>query len=553
MIDFKAYSLKQLKTKFDNREFAIPSLQRQYVWNKPRIAGLMDSIFRGYPIGIGLIWSAPFSQAIHIRPNHKTIIPAFNKKAKRAELIIDGQQRLSTLFGILNGLEERPEAGSNVNFKHLFFDCHKNAAKRFVFNKRYDENTKGLIRLTDLINTQPSVLRKRLSLTKWEATEALRCYNAFHNYKFYILESQGNSIDDVREIFIRINSAGMNVSRADSLFAKATDVNLREQMLDVRRGLKHDYDTIAVETMQAALSLAYGANAITGKALSSFVTKLDNDGKNNAEFNKIWKKMQYGYEEAVDFLVNHLKVKHPKLLPYGNMYAMLTYFFYLTQSRAKPAQLKEIRKWFWHTACAERYSGASFNTSIPEDIKFFKRLSENPNAKYMITEKASPADFLKAEYRRASSIANAYFLMLRIKKPLYLLNGEEIMMENASSISNRKDRHHIYPYALLRRNQVSLKWINAIVNICYLESDENQSISDKHPKNYLEEYKRLKHFKKVMQTHLIDTAPSSPVWEGKTKQSFTHFIIQRGRRIIAEIEKLAGTPIFEKFDGIKKV
>lgn len=42
------YTLKKLKVKFDNWDFAIPEIQRQYVWNKPRVCKLMDSIFRGY-------------------------------------------------------------------------------------------------------------------------------------------------------------------------------------------------------------------------------------------------------------------------------------------------------------------------------------------------------------------------------------------------------------------------------------------------------------------------------------------------------------------------
>ena len=113
MISIKKYNIRQLKRKFENRDFAIPEIQRQYVWKKPQILKLMDSIFKNYPIGIGLVWYAPFSKAIHIRPNNKTIVPPFNKKSKHAELIIDGQQRLSTLYGIFMGVEERPEAGSD--------------------------------------------------------------------------------------------------------------------------------------------------------------------------------------------------------------------------------------------------------------------------------------------------------------------------------------------------------------------------------------------------------------------------------------------------------
>jgi hypothetical protein len=545
-INIDNFSLRQLKTKFENCEFAIPEIQRQYVWNKPRVCNLMDSILKNYPIGIGLVWTAKFSQAINIRPNNKTIIPPFNKRASHADLIIDGQQRLSTLYGVLFGVNEKPEAKSFLNFNELFFDCDKKAEKRFVFSKRLSDDSEGFIRLTTLLNTPPSVLRNRLKLKTWEAREAESCYAAFHSYKFYLLTFEGLEYDDVREIFIRINSAGMTVSRADTLFAKASNVDLRDHMLDTKRGLKYGYDNISIDALQNALGLAYGATKIGNVGFNAFLKNIDKNKRSNKEFEKVWKKLQYGYEEAVDFLVNTMNVKKLDLLPSQNIYSILSYFFFLNQSRAKPNQMREIKKWFWHTACGDRYSGSGFNRNIPDDIKFFQRLANGTNAKYPITEKILPIDFLKSSYKNSgASSTNAYFIMLRSKKPKYLLNGHEMLLDNTSSISNRKDRHHIFPFAFLKRRNVNLKWINSVANICYLESDENQSISDKHPKDYLEEYKRLKHFGSVMKSHLIPYDKTSPVWERNFQKAFVDFINIRGKIIIAEIEKLAGAKIFD--------
>lgn len=554
MIKVQPYSLRDLKRKFDFREFAIPEIQRQYVWNKPRICNLMDSILRDYPIGISLIWTAPFSKAIHIRPNNRTIIPPFNKKAKTADLIIDGQQRLSTLFGVLSGAEPNREANSEINFKHLFFNCDKKAKKRFIFSSRLDENSKGYVRLHSLLNTPPAVLKRRLDLKNWAYAEMIKCFQAFHSYRFHLLQFKGLDFDDVREIFIRINSAGMRVNRADTLFAKATDVNLRDNMLDTKRGLKHGYNNISTEALQNALVLAYGSTEIGGRGVESFLRKIEKSKHSgNKDFNRIWKRLQYGYEEAVDFLVNHLKVRHPKMLPYENIYTMLAYFFYLNQSRVKPQQLKEIRKWFWHTSCGERYSGAAFNRNIPADINFFKRLSRKGNAKYIIAEKANANDFLRSDYRRSSSSSIAYFILLRNKKPLYLANGTEILLDDATSVSNRKDRHHIFPNDLLKRQGVNIRWVNSISNICYLESDENQSISNSHPRKYLLQYKRSKHFGRVMKSHIVPFKSDSPVWSSNTKQAYLQFLNIRGKQIVNNINALAGAKVFDKFDGIRRV
>lgn len=553
MIKIEKYSVRQLKRKFEYHEFAIPEIQRQYVWNKGRICGLMDSIFRNYPIGVSLVWTAPISKAIHIRPNNKTIVPPFSKRARTADLIIDGQQRLSTLYGVLYGIEPKPDANSLINFKHLFFSCNKASSKRFVFSQRFDENTKGFVRLSELLSNSPSHLARKLRLTKWELKEVMKCYHAFHSYRFFLLEFEGLDFNDVREIFIRINSAGMRVSRADTLFARATDVNLRDHMLDAKRGLKHGFDNITTDVLQNTLAIVYGAERISGKELDGLLRRIEKGKKQNKEFAKKWKWTQYGYEEATDFLFNQLKVRNPKLLPYTNIFSMLAFFFAENHSRVKSYQLKEIRKWFWHTICNERYSGAAFNRNIPEDIKFFKSLARSRSAKYSILEKSSPVDFLKSDYRKGSSSALAFFIMLYHKRPRYLANGEEMMLDDTSSVSNRRDRHHIFPRALLKRRLISERWINSIGNICFLEADENQSISDAAPYKYLSEYKKERHFGAVMRSHIIPYDKHSPVWGKKTKLAYLDFLNARGKAIISEINKLAGAKIFEKFDGIKRI
>ncbi|HYV91506.1 MAG TPA: DUF262 domain-containing protein [Chitinophagales bacterium] len=552
-IRIDSYTLRQLKTKFDERVFAIPDIQRQYVWNKQRVCALMDSIFRDYPIGISLVWTAPYSQIINIRPNNRTIIPPFNTRLKKSDLIIDGQQRLSTLYGVLFGVEPKPDANSDINFNELYFDCHKKEEKRFFFSKR-DLQGGGNIQLKALLTTSPSLLRSRLKLNNWEASEAEKCYNTFHKYKFYLLAFEGLGYDDAKEIFIRINSGGLKVSRADTLFARASNVDLRDHMLSAKRGLKYGYDNISVDALQASLGLAYGATKIGNLGFNYFLKKIEKSKKNNKEFEKKWKHLQYGYKEAVDFLVNHLNLTKLELLPSQNIYSMLSYFFYLNQSRAKPNQIRELKKWFWHTACGERYSGSGFNRNIPEDIVFFQKLAKNSNAKYLITENIFPIDFLKSSYKNpGASSTSAYFIMLRNKRPKYLLNGAEILLDNASEMSNRKDRHHIFPNAYLKRRNINHKWINSITNICYLESDENQGASDNHPRIYLEEFKRLRHFGSVMKSNLIPYDKASPIWEHDARKGFLEFLNYRGKTIITEIEKLAGAKIFDKFDAIRRI
>lgn len=549
-IAVKKYNLKKLKAKFDKKEFAIPEIQRQYVWKKNKIINLLDSIYKNYPIGIGLVWQAKYTHAINIRPNNKTILPPFNKRSRTADLIIDGQQRLSTIYGVIHGLEAKPEANSDINFDQLYFVTDRKEEKRFIFSRKDLSETVGYISLKSLLNTSPSRLKYELSLNKAEFREVKKCYEIFHSYQFYFLSFEGLEFDDVKEIFIRINSAGITVNRADTLFAKASNVDLRTLMIDARRGLKNGFENLSMDAFQNTLGLAYGATRFGVKEFDNFLRKIEKSKKKDKSFEKVWKKLLYGYEEAADFLVNIIGISNANQLPSENIFSMLAYFFYNRQSRATAQQIKEIKKWFWHTSCGNRYSGREFYDNISADITFFERLSRRP-ARYVVRAKIQPIDFLKSDYRTGAATA-AYFIMLRKNKPKYLLNGHEMMLDNHTSISNRKDRHHIFPVAHLRRQKVNSKWINSIANICYLASDENQSISDDHPRIYLDEFKRKKHFARVMKNHLIPYRSDSPIWSRK-KEGYHQFLNIRAKEILSKVQKLAGTSLFEKFDGIKRL
>ena len=555
MTDFtiKGHTLRDLKKKFDSKVFAIPEIQRSYVWKKEAICKLLDSILKNYPVGIALVWDIPPAKAIHVRPDNKTIIPPFNKRGANAELIIDGQQRLSTLYGILNGVTPKAEINSKINFTELFFDCNKLSEKRFVFNKSYSVNTKGFIRLTDLINTPPAILIKSLKLNKKEAEQLKICNAAFHTYKFYILSFKGFDFDDVREIFIRVNSAGMTISRADNLFAQATNVNLRDHMLETKRGLENGFKDIATDAMQNTVALCYGAEKLGGLGFTAFLNKIEKSKTAEKDFLKKWKNIEYGYKECVDFLVSHFHIKNIKDLPSTNIFSMLSFFFAENQRRATPFQIKQIKKWFWYTSCAERYSGREFNKNIPGDIKFFKSLATKKEINFPINHKINFYDFLRTDYRSIGGRSSAYYTMLRNKKPLYLQNGHPILLHKASDVSNRKDRHHIFPNALLKKNHINEKWINSIVNICFIESDENQSIGDRLPRTYLLGYKVKKHFLRVMNSHLIPVDNKSPVWGTDVKEVFLPFLNIRAKTIIEEIEKCAGVKLFEEFEPLKRI
>lgn len=555
MSDFyiKEYTLRKLKAKFNEKIFAIPQIQRSYVWKKDSITKLMDSIFNNYPIGIALVWETKTSKAFEIRPNTKTIIPQYNKKASVAEVIIDGQQRLSTIYGVLNGIEPSKDVNSRINFNDLYFDTDKSTETRFVFRKGLTDHDKTLVNLTDLLNTSPYTFAKQQKLKKYQAVEAEYCYHAFLNYKFNILKFTGFDFEHAREVFIRVNTAGMRLRRADELFALATTVHLRDHVEDAKRGLNWGFNEISDDALQSTVALYYGAKRIGGKDFKQILKDVLKQTTKESDFLQEWKKIENGYKLCLDFLASEFLIKNLKELPVSNIFSMLSFFFALNSKKAAPHQVKQLRKWFWHTCLNKRYSGSEFNRNIPDDVKFIRSLASGKNIRYNVDKKVNVYDFMRSDYRENSAVTIAYYLMLKRKNPLYLDNGRPMLLDNITSTANKKHRHHIFPKALLEVNNVKDQWINCITNICFLDAYKNISIGSSLPKTYLTRFSDLKHFKRALESYLIPIDKGSPVWTTKVADGYREFINIRIEIITSEIEKIAGAELFEKFDGLKRL
>jgi len=549
----KEFDLKKLRAKFDERVFAIPQIQRSYVWKKDSICKLMDSIFKNFPIGIALIWETKTNKAFEIRPNTKTIIPQYNKNGATAEVIIDGQQRLSTIFGVLYGIGASKEVNSKINFTEIYFDTNKGNDDRFIFRKKITEDDKGLVNLSELLNTTPITLAKRLKLKKYQATEAAKCHQAFFSYKFNILKFSGYDFEQAREIFIRVNSAGMRLNRADELFAQATTVHLRDHVEDTKKDLQNGFKEISDDAMQHTVALYYGADKIGGAGFKTLQNNLLNKNTKESDFLPEWKKIEKGFGLCVDFLASEFSIKNLKELPISNMFSMLSFFFANSSKKATPSQIKQIRKWFWHTCLNKRYSGSEFNKNIPADIKFFRSLASGKNVNYSIDKKVNIYDFMRSDYRDSGAVTVAYYLMLKIKNPLYLDNGRPMLLDNITSNSNKKHRHHIFPKALLEANGIKEQWINCITNICFLDAFKNIQIGSSLPKTYLSKFEHLTHFNKTMSSYLIPIDSGSPIWALKVNEGLLDFINLRVKLITKEIENLAGVELFEKYDDLKRL
>ena len=113
---------------------ALPEFQRGYVWNRDQVVRLMESLYRGHPVGSLLVWvtSTDVAEASKTRGDGK--LPAGPVK-----LLLDGQQRMTTLYGIIRGRPPKFFDGNSEAFSNLYFHLDDEIFARYQRQRMGDD------------------------------------------------------------------------------------------------------------------------------------------------------------------------------------------------------------------------------------------------------------------------------------------------------------------------------------------------------------------------------------------------------------------------------
>ncbi|MCX6979494.1 MAG: DUF262 domain-containing protein [Verrucomicrobia bacterium] len=542
-IEIRPYKLGRLFALIDECKLAVPQLQREFVWNAKKACKLLDSIDRNYPIGTAMIWPTGRENRSLLRLQNHFLPPFNDARNKEIFFIIDGQQRLSVLHQVRRGECMTNHRDREIDFGSIHFDLRPESEDRFVSVKRPDPEWH--FRVADILAANWRQRVRHLPGKKRREVEKFRA--RFFAYEMFLVFTPARELESVRETFIRINAQGTPIDAADRAFARASRIDLRGFANEVRHGLSRGFDQIKPEVVLSAFALIHGEREIAERAIERVVRHVDGTDAGVTWHKRHAGEIKVSFEKAVDYLIHDLDVLTFGLLPSQNMVSLLALFFFHNR-RARPngVQRRELQKWFWATAVCQRYSGRGFRANVASDAEFFTRLGKQRRGRFVAGEPISLHDLRLADYSRRSSLTDAFYLMLAVRKPRYLEDGETIPIEATSARANAKQRHHIFPRALLARQSVPGRETNSIGNICFIVAQHNQSIGSKRPNAYLEEFRRRKHFARVMNSHLIPHRSDSPIWDDNIRRGFRAFLTQRLKLISEEFEARASIRLFRK-------
>lgn len=490
----KETKIEKIINKIEDGDVKIPAFQRGFVWDVDQVIDFLDSIYKDFPVGSILLWEAEKELRLKSTRNIAGIVLPTRKDNYPVNYVLDGQQRLSTLFAVFNhGHEdidyEIESVGiPNHNIFDIYFDLekkeflHASNLPKYISHKKnqlsvFDVHKNyAFIKLSFLLDHE-SLLMSITELKPEQRKTVIELQKQFNNYEIPVVTISGRSKQEVGVIFERINNTGTPLTTLDLMIAWtwSDHFNLREEINNIIEDLKDkEFGDIPEKLILQCISSIVNEKISTEEILNLETVIIRE---------KITKVKQ-ALSSAIDFLSTHLNIISTDFLPNNLQIVPITYF-YSKVKLPKPSQIKLLSRWFWKNSFADRYR---YDTArrVHEDIQIIKEIisGDSPKIDYFkspVTEQS----FIQQPFSKTSAFTKAFLLLIASNSPLNLLTGEKIDIGKSLSKYNHKEYHHIFPKAFLRKIGKKKNEINCLANFCLLPARANKVISSTPPSKYI--------------------------------------------------------------------
>lgn len=464
--------IDRLRNKIIEGNIKIPPFQREFVWKQEQVIELLDSIIEDYPIGSILLWETkddlPAKRNIggFDLPNPTEDYPI--------NYVLDGQQRVTSIFGIFcYDLENIENEDYDSSIFNIVYDITEDV---FISSADINDNHINLpLRLIfDNFNFNKFIQEK--ALDKPQTNKVVEIQSLFQNYELPLVTIKKRDKTEVGIIFERVNNTGTPLSTLDLMIAWTwiEDFHLKEKFEDIFETLEDkNFGNVKNKVILQCISAIIHQTTKTKKILELN----PQDVRDNMSL------LKSSLEKAIDFLSTQFNCTSYDFLPRVQQIVPLTYLYSKTNTLTID-QSNCLKKWFWRTSFSTRYS-ASTDQKMDDDVEFIDLLLTNDYTgidKYQTNINLTQLESLK--FSKSNSFVRAFLLLLAQQKPFDLANGNIVDVGNALSQYNRKQYHHIFPRAFLKKLNFTNDQINRVVNFCILPATSNRLITDKNPSDY---------------------------------------------------------------------
>lgn len=515
-----------LLTDIERGQVKIPQFQRDFVWTMQKSAALLDSIIKGYPVGTFIFWSTK-ERLRSVRDLGNTPLPE-PKEGETVSFVLDGQQRLTSLYASLRGIKVERNSGKEDDFADMFINLNASDDDQIVVTDVSELEDRTWIRLRDLIHgsfqqlaAYPSHYHERLSEYR----------RRIESYDFSIILVKDVPIDVATEIFTRINVGGKPLSVFEIMVAKtydeAREFDLAEKFDELIAKLEPlDYETISDATLLQLVSLI-----LMKDCKKQTILKL---GK--TAFIDAWPRAIDAFERAVEFFRNSYRIPVSQLLPYNTLLVPFAYFFFHHPDKPSADQRPLLEDFFWRCSLGGRYS-SSVESKLAQDVRRIDLILEDKSPEYDWAVDISP-DFLLENgwFNAGRSSIKAILCLYAFHQPKSFNDNSLVSIRNYwLKQANSKNYHHFFPRSYLGKKHFEEWKINNILNITIVDDYLNKrEIRAKPPADYMKGFKKSnKTLVETMRSHLIGDLDEFGVW----KNDYETFLTRRAKFVSDELAK----------------
>lgn len=588
------YSISAILGLIEAEDFVIPEIQRPFVWKRSQVRDLIDSLYNGYPTGYIITWKNPDVQTKD------------GGKANGKKVLIDGQQRVTALMAAIAGKEVLDEDFNRDRIKIAFNPLATDETKRFavqdashlkdkrwipdisvVFDNDFDPFDFAFEYCNNNEGVKPNEVNKAITELKGIANRQIGVIELDHSL----------DIDEVTEIFIRINSKGTALSQSDFVMSKmAADTehsgNIIRKTVDYFchlavkpefyshlihdtefqnskyaskiKWLANDYDDIYDPDYGDMLRVSFMHQFRRGK-LADLVSLLSGRDFETKEYREdivveSYRKLDAGIQNFINeynFAQFIMAIKgagfvSSKLLNSAMTldFAYTLYLMLLDDPVIPNSQIKRyVQKWFVMSTLTSRYIGSP-ETVMDRDMR---SIAEKGFLNFLDEVEASSLSesfwtvTLPQNFETSSVNSPAFNIFIAAQINLncnsMLMNGTKI----ADLVTISGDVHHIFPKAYLKNKGVTNKIkYNQVANYIYLDTQVNKAIQDDAPAVYFAKVKQQCEDKRIVLGNISEkellavNLAENCIPENVTAMdvsSYDDFLVERRKMMAALIEK----------------
>lgn len=550
-MSYKPRSLFSLIEQIQNQDLFLPHIQRPFVWDDEQMRRLFDSLMRAYPIQTFLFWRTKaaikarrFMEVVDWDADLHTLYhEAKSRDGVLKTFVLDGQQRLQTLFALFNGGVQPSASGAPV--REAWFDVTSglptpdsdlsfrlsfgptNPAKednlaammKRLFGTDPETPAEGYYRVRDLIGVDAlknaeeladelnekldAVLTKENSKERSDRQRRVRrnlgqLVSLLREEKhFWIQELDGvannYSYSTILDIFVRVNSGGTKLEPADLMFAamKAEWEPVEqeiEEVVGLLNGGRLEFDKNVV---LKALVVAHGAGAVVTPEKLTSSKPLPSGRPLVEQIEADWETADAAFQQLRDFIENDLKLFHKKVVrSYASFIPLFDYLF--RHPHPTPENRLRMKSFFY---CAQLFNWFSASTDSRLD-KLHDIIATSAGSDFPL---ATIKNTMSSAYGVSASIGADHILSSRVRG--LILNLVYVETNSASPFNvaykeNEPHIDHIYPRSQLAKlkngNEAPLlnsAEINHIGNFRYVGASDNKRKRAELPDKY---FTRLK-------------------------------------------------------------